>query len=260
MADTKKESKAPALHELPAGILAIAEIPSGSQPAQPEAAPAGEMPQKSQDSRPRTEKEQALDALIAKRQSIIEQLKAKNPLVNDARKKVAEAIPAVRGKSAGQAGGLFRELERLEFEISTSAYTPKKEKELLKRLRVVKAEVSKHKELNEARAKLDSERAALNLLISGIKSLEHELFEVRKACDLAYAEVLAERKSAYESRQHRREEKEHKKFEQHEHRARSERKKQYDEDIGKYMKDYDDTVSMEEICVFEKKEKGKKDE
>jgi len=259
LADTKKENKAPAIHELPAALLELAEIPSEKPVALLEAAPVHGQPQKAVESRPRTEKEQALDALIVRRQSIIEKLKAKNPAVNEARRKVAAAIPAVRGKSAGQAGGLLHEFERLEFEISTSAYTPKKEKEILKQLRLVKAELSKHKELNEARKKLDSERLVLNNLISEIKTLEHELFEVRKACDDAYSAVLSERKSAYESRQHHREEKEHKKYEEREHHFRTEKKKQYDEDIGKYMKDYDDTVSMDEICIFEKKDK-KKDE
>ena len=33
-----------------------------------------------------------------------------------------------------------------------------------------------------------------------------------------------------------------------------------DSDMQKYMKDYDDTVSMEEIVIFEKKEKKKEEE
>jgi uncharacterized coiled-coil DUF342 family protein len=259
LAEQKKEKKESPLHQLPAGILAIAEIPSETPVILLQAASTHETQQKAPDSRPRTQKEQALDELIVRRQSIIEKLKAKNPAVNEARKKVAASIPSVRGKSAGPAGGLFRELERLEFEISTSAYTPKKEKELLKHLRVVKAEVSKHKELNEARKKLDSERSSLNSIISEIKALEHELFEVRKACDDAYSAVLAERKASFESRQKHREEKQHKKFEEHEHRVRAERKREYDDDVGKYLKDYDDTVSMEEICIFEKKGKKKEE-
>ena len=256
MTDQKKEQKTTSLHELPAGLLEIAEMPK-EQPALLAEAPKQEEKPTLHDNRPRTEKERALDALIARRQSIIEQLKAKNPLVIESRRKISAIIPDVRGKGAGRAGDLFREFERLEFEISTSAYTPKKEKELLKRLRVVKEEVSKHKELDTARKKLDSERSVLNSLVSDIKSLEHELFEVRHACDAAYAAVLSERKSAYESRQHHREEKEHRKFDNPKNRVREE-KKHYDDDMAKYMKDdYDDTVSMEEICVFEKKEKKK---
>lgn len=257
MADQKKEQKKEVLQELPAGILELAEIPpeqANSQSSSPGVA-GKETPQ---ESRPRTEKEKALDALIVRRQSIIEQLKGKNPLVFESRKKIAAILPAVRGRGAGRAGDLIRELEHLEFEISTSAYTPKKEKELLKRLRVVKEEVSQHKELAVARKNLDSERSVLNSLLSDIKSLEKELFEVRHACDAAYSLVLEERKSAFESRKRHREEQESRKFDHARSRGREERKKSYDDDMAKYMKDdYDDTVSMEEICVFEKKEKKK---
>ncbi|VVB98977.1 Uncharacterised protein [uncultured archaeon] len=224
-------------------------------------------PAKQQPERPKTEKEIELDALIAKRQGIIDQLKSKNPLVLESRKKISAIIPSIRGKGAPQAIRLIEEAERLEFSIATEAYTPAKEKELIKRLREIKHELSKHKELEAAQKAVDAERSALHSLISEIKALEKELFETRAACEAKYQEVLGERKANYENRTnnreerfHQHEEQKHRQYEELKQRVRQERKKEYDEDMGKYMKDYDDTVSMEEIVQIEKKEKKQKKE
>ncbi len=219
-----------------------------------------------------------LDALISKRQGIIEQLKAKNPSVLESRKKVAALIPQIRGKGAPKTIRLIEEAERIEFSIATEAYTPKKEKDLLKRLREIKIELSHHKELEAVQKAMEHERAVLSSLLSEIRSLEHQLSDARKECDAKYAEVLSERKSAYESRQkarehhhhaqqQRKEHAEHQRREeefhsrQNEHRQkRAAHRREEEGEMAKYMKDYDDTVSLEEIVQIEKKEKKKKDE
>lgn len=209
---------------------------------------------------PKTEKEALLDTLIGKRQSILDKLKEKNPQVMEARKRIAEAIPLLRGKGGSHTMELVRESERIEFAIATEADTPKKEKELLKRLREIKQELSKHKELDAARKKVDAERSALNTILSEVKTLESELAETRKACDAAYAEVLSERKSAYESRERKREGARQERFDKLRRTVRDQKRHEEDKEMEKYMKDYDDTVSMEEIVVFEKKERKKEEE
>ncbi|VVC01934.1 Uncharacterised protein [uncultured archaeon] len=208
--------------------------------------------------RPKTQKEQELDSLIALRQGIIEKLKARNPQVVEARRKIAEMVPAIRGSGASHTMRLAAEAEHIEFSIATEAYTPKKEKELIKRLRDIRQELSKHKEIDDARKAVDAERHRLHELFSDVRSLEHELDDARKKCDAAYGEVLAERKAAYETRQKGREERKQKQFEELKTRVREERRKQYDDEIKPYMKNYDDTVSMDEIVEIEKK--GKKEE
>ena len=238
---------------LPSPVSEVAQLP----PAEPAAAPA------KKPERQKTEKERLLDELIAKRQSVLDKLKAKNPLVMESRKRISSIIPALRGKGSAHTMDLIRETERIEFSIATEAYTPKKEKELIKRLREIKTELSKHKELDEARKLIESERSNLSTLLTEIKVLEGELAEVRKACDAAYAEVLAERKASYEQRQRTASE-QHPREHHHEgpgrRRGREDRHEHVDSDMEKYMKDYDDTVSMEEIVVFEKKERKKEEE
>jgi DNA-binding protein H-NS len=255
--ESEKENKG-AHQELPEGIKELVEIPGEKNAADTSSS------QSSAPQREKTPKEQELDALIAKRQVILDQLKAKNPIVSETRRKISIMIASMRGKGGGRTFGLIDEAERIEFAIATEADTPKKEKELIKQLKEVKAEIAKNKELDAARKGIDAERHILNTLISEIKELEHQLVETRKACDEAYAAVVSERKAAYEQRQKGRQERgerPERKFEDApRRRARPERKSEYDADMDKYMKDYDDTVSMEEIVVFEKKEKKEQKE
>ena len=132
-------------------------------------------------------------------------------------------------------------------------------------MREIKIELSKHKELDTARKLIESERNNLSTLLTEIKVLEGELAEVRTACDAAYTEVLAERKASYEQRQRASPMEQRPREPRHEgsggrRRGREDRHEHIDSDMEKYMKDYDDTVSMEEIVVFEKKERKKEAE
>jgi len=278
--DTAKKGQKVDVSGLPKGLLELIEIPSEQKNSEkliaggvnqpillPAATPNAPKTAQQHQERSKTQKELELDELIAKRQSIIESLKAKNPLVLESRRKIAEIIPTIRGKGASQAIHLMEESEKIEFSIATEAYTPKKEKDLIKRLREIKKELSKHKELESAQKKVEQERKVLHSLMSEIRSLEQDLASCRAACEQKYSEILAERKSAYESRVKKREERahhieqeKHKRFEELRERVRHEKKKQYDDELAPYMKKHDDTVSMEEIVFIEKKEKKEKKE
>lgn len=283
--DTTKKQEKISLSDLPKGLQDLVDL-GGPQHAQKLVAAAGKspaiilLPAATQQApvRQKTQKEQELDALIAKRGAIIESLKQKNPLVLASRKKIAAIIPSVRGKGASQAIHLMGEAEKIEFSIATEAYTPKKEKDLIKRLREIKKELSKHKELEAAQKKVDAERSILRGVMYEIKSLEQELAACRTACEQKYNEILAERKSAYESRVKKREEKaqkyeqetqqvrqhheqvKQKRFAELRERVHHEKKREYDDEMAKYMKKHDDTVSMDEIVQIEKKEKKEKKE
>jgi len=271
--EEQKKAKPIDVSELPEGLRALVDIPAqGGKPvdaqegaatallAQPPNVAAILLPEHSASpakqpspDRPKTAKEQELDTLIAKRQEIIEQLKSKNPRVAESRKKIAAMLPSIRGTPASHTMKLAEDAERIEFLIATEADTPKKERDLLKRLREIKAELSKHKEFDSARKAIDAERSMLRSAMHEIKALERELAETRRKCDAAYAEVLAERKSAYEQRQKGRVERQQKRFEDLQQRVRKERKQQFDSELAPYMKKHDDTVSMEEIVQIERK-------
>ena len=261
-----KGKKLSGISGLPAGLLEIAELPapgaerkliaavssSEGEKLLPPAPPAKQQPE-----RPKTQKEQELDALIAKRQEILGQLKSKNPEVAGLRRRIAEVLPSLQGKGASHTMQLAKEAEHLEFLIATEADTPKKEKDMIKRLRSINSEISKHREIDEARRGIEAARSALRSALSDVKSLERGLVQTRKACDEKYAEVLSERKAAYEQRQKNREERKERQLEGLRRRVHEEKRHESDSEMAKYMKDYDDTVSMDEICIIEKKEKKK---
>jgi len=275
--DANKDKRPITISDLPDGLKDIADLPAEptvklisaapSEQGAPIALPAATSRSQQPPDRPKTEKEQQLDALITKRQEVIEALKSKNPAVGECRRKITALLPALSGAGASHTMKLVEEAERLEFAISTEADTPKKEKDMIKRLRAINSEISKHKEIDQARKAVDAERSHLRSLMSEIKTLEHELFDARKACEDKYSEVLSERKAAYEKRQKGREdrarrqgEEQHRRFDDLRDRVRKEKKNEYDSEMDKYMKDYDDTVSMEEIVQIERKEKKEKKE
>ncbi|MCX8197738.1 MAG: hypothetical protein N3F07_00885 [Candidatus Micrarchaeota archaeon] len=259
MAEEKKEKQA-LLESLPDGLKEIADIPQEKLLTLPakEQEKQELLPSQQQKpalpERPRTQKEKELDELIAARQSIIEQLKEKNPKLAEARKQIASLLPSLKGKGAGKAVELMREEERIEFSIATEAYTPKQERELLKRLRAIRAELSQHKELDAIRKQVEEKRAEVRALASEIKELEKKLAEARAACDAKYAEVLAERKAAYEKRQRERAQKRQERLSS----LLEARKRKREKEMAKYMKAFDDTVSMDEIVQIERKEKKSK--
>ncbi|MEM4633657.1 MAG: hypothetical protein QW275_00715 [Candidatus Anstonellaceae archaeon] len=257
MSENKKDKQA-LLEGLPEGLKEIAEIGEEKPPLLPPSneskellLPEGKKEEKKR--QPRTQKEKELDELITIRQQIIEQLKEKNPKLTQAKKELSELLPSLKGKGASKALELMKEEERIEFSIATEAYTPKQEKELLKRLRQIRAELSHHKELDAIRKQVEEKKAAVRQLVSEIKELEKKLAEARAACDAKYAEVLAERKAAFEKRQR---EKERQKQEQL-NKMREMHKIKRQKEFQKYAKNYDDTVSMEEIVEIERKEKKK---
>lgn len=277
MAETPKEKPQAKVADLPEGIRELVAAPPETNrqpillgPSSTAEKSVQQQPKGHQNAapqRPKTAKELELDALIAKRQGIISKLKEKNPTVIESRKKVAVLIPTVRGKGSSRTSDLMAQADKIEFAIATEADTPKKEKELIKRLREVKSSLSNYKELDEARKQVDHERNALRSALSEIRELEHELAVVRKQCDEAYAAILAERKQAYEGRVKKREERKEKAVSELRERVYTEKRKERDDyrkqedaEMQKYMKNYDDTVSMEEIMVIEKKEKKKKEE
>ncbi len=265
MGDEKKTVRPGSLSDLPDGLKELVEMPveekqaaimlpaANPQPALPSASAV--QPSSYQPGRQKTPKELELDALIASRRGIIDKLKEKNPLVMDARKKLAELVPAIRGQGASHTMKLAAEAEHIEFSIATEAYTPKKEKDLIKHLRGIRKELARHREADDARKAVDAKRHELHAAVSEIRELEHELDSVREKCDTVYGEILAERKAAYEQRERGREERKARQLAELQQRVKQERIRQHDDELKPYLKDYDDTVSMDEICQIEKREK-----
>ncbi|MEM4348429.1 MAG: hypothetical protein QXN37_02565 [Candidatus Anstonellaceae archaeon] len=236
------ENQTPSVSDLPQGLREIAKLPpSPQQQSQPSTKP----------KRPRTQKEQELDTLVQKRKQIIQQLKAKNQQATTCRKEIAQIKSLISVKGGSKTPRLIAEVERLEFAIATEAYTPKKEKEMIKKIKELNEQIAKNKEVDELRNKFHEQRRMLKEIVAEIKALEHELASVRKACDQKYAEVLAERKEAQE----RRKQEQQKRLEQLKQRVKEENERLRKKQLSKYMGNYEDTVTLDQIAIIEKKEK-----
>lgn len=241
----KQNSKEP--QDIPESIKELVEIPAQENSAEKSK---GEKPDSE-----KTQKEKEFSELVAKRQAILDQLKAKNQIVKEHRQAIASLISSLRGKGGGKTMRLIREAERIEFMIATEADTPKKEKELIKKLKQIRSEIVMNREADEIRKQIDSKRQSLNAVLAEIKALESDLAEARKACDNAYLQVLQERKERFE--QQKRERLAQKKQERM--KAVEEKSRKRRSEMEKYMRKYEDTIPMDEIVIFEKKEKKKEE-
>jgi uncharacterized coiled-coil DUF342 family protein len=155
----------------------------------------------------KTQKEKELEEALKKRKELVDQLKVKNKQVAELKKEISLIFPKLKKAGSNKVLRLMKQEEEIEFLISTEAHTPKQEKELLQKLKEIKAEISKYKEAENLKNLLDKKKRALKEVISEIKSLESELSKVRKECNLKYSEVVAERKAAFEEKRRKKIEK-----------------------------------------------------
>lgn len=93
-----------------------------------------------------------------------------------------------------QIGLLRKELRQLEFRISTQAYTPKIEKELIKEVKKLESELSNVSEIERARRKKKLVDMDIDEAKKQISEIEPELKKIREALDDYYEGLRASRK------------------------------------------------------------------
>lgn len=156
---------------------------------------------------------------------LIEQIKALNGRLRYKEYEKKALQPFLEQTKDVKTGQLRREANALEFKISTQAFTPKHEREWLKRLRKLEAELAKVKEVERARHKNQLVERDIEEAQKDITLIEQELKKVRdelkKLYDDAHLIAVASKKGAM---------------------------------IGVHD---DETVSLEEIGVIEEKRKKK---
>ncbi len=87
--------------------------------------------------------------------------------------------PFVEKTKDVRTGEIRRGIKTLEFRITTQAYTPKKEKDLIKELKKLESDYSKVKEVERARRKLSLVSSDLIQIDAEILKIEEELKKIR---------------------------------------------------------------------------------
>jgi uncharacterized coiled-coil DUF342 family protein len=93
-------------------------------------------------------------------------------------------------------GPIRKDLRNLEFRIATQAYTPKIEKELVKQVKKLEAELSKVSEVEKARRKKMLVDGDIEQAQREIASIEPELKKIRDELNDHYESMRTERKQA----------------------------------------------------------------
>jgi uncharacterized coiled-coil DUF342 family protein len=141
-----------------------------------------------------------IDELEGKKSELIERIKALNRRIRYKKYEQKALEPFLEQTKEVQVAPFRKQKRALEFRISTAAYTPKMEKELLKQLKKVDEELDKVKEVERARRKI---KYVLQDITDGeteIGKIETELKVIRDELKKLYDEMkgyrMTQRKQA----------------------------------------------------------------
>lgn len=205
-----------------------------------------------------------LEELEAKKRELIEKIRGANTQLRQKREEIIKLVPALRGKAWVSGKKTRTEVDDIEFEIATRAYTPAQERLMLKRLKKAQEEMDQAIKLDGVRDKVEVARKELEGFEKARNDIATELDKTRAELDTVYKEVLAKNRENYSKMQEKREgerrqrddrrdrERSHQRFERG-RRENAERRKEEMKEIEPYMKKHDDFVSLEEIAEIKKK-------
>ncbi len=132
--------------------------------------------------------------LEKKKSEIIDKIKKLNGRLRYKKYEQEALKPFLEQTKEIRIGPLRKDLRQLEFRISTQAYTPKIEKDLIKQVKKIEAELSKVAEIEKARRKKILVEGDIREAEEEIVRLEAELKKIRDELNDYYDYVRASRK------------------------------------------------------------------
>ncbi len=141
-----------------------------------------------------------IDELEKKKSELIERIKALNRRIRYKKYEQKALEPFLEQTKDVQVAPLRKQKRALDFRISTAAYTPKMEKELIKQLKKVDEELDKVKEVERARRKIKYVEQDITDGETEILKIETELKVIREELKKLYDEMkgyrMTQRKQA----------------------------------------------------------------
>jgi len=216
----------------------------------------------------------SLSALKAEKDALLDAAKLLNSQIFDLRAQIAQSVAQLRQASLAPSSRLRSQIDAIEFEIATSAFTPKQEKALISSKKVLEAQLSASAAADALQQKTNALRAQLKGLSEKRKEMDLRLDSLRASMAAEYAKSkqeyeknkTAREKAAYDSLKARFGKKDASpqrnapsgpRFSQSP-RAGG-RKDALDADEAKYLQTLPEFVSLEDVVVIEKKSAEKKD-
>ncbi|MFN7991457.1 MAG: hypothetical protein U0R44_04845 [Candidatus Micrarchaeia archaeon] len=130
-----------------------------------------------------------IDELEKKKAELIERIKALNRRIRYKKYEQKALEPFLEQTKEVQIAPYRKQKRALEFRISTAAYTPKMEKDLIKQLRKIDEELDKVKEVERARRKIKYVEKDITDGETEIVTIETELKVIRDELKKLYDEM-----------------------------------------------------------------------
>lgn len=137
-----------------------------------------------------------IDELEKRKGELIDRIKQLNRRIRYKEYEEKALRPFLEQTKHVQIAPFRRQRRALEFKIATAAYTPKMERELIKKLKKVDEELEKHKEVERARRKIRYVEKDITEGKEEIGKIEEELTTIRGELRKLYDDMKAYRISA----------------------------------------------------------------
>jgi len=181
-------------------------------------------------------------------------LRAVNKELSELQTELEKNMPKDVNRNKSPAA-LQKRIDKMEFHIATSAYTPAQEREMLKTITIVRKELKKAMaddktwgKVREIRAKLREKRQKRKEIRKELDALSAELENLYKSIIAQGTKEVAHRKGMQKKRI--------------EHKERTQKRREYAKqkeanrkEIAPYLKEVDGFVSLADIAEVKKKDK-----
>ena len=137
-----------------------------------------------------------IDELEKRKGELIDRIKQLNRRIRYKEYEEKALRPFLEQTKHVQIAPFRRQRRAIEFKITTAAYTPRMEKELIKKLNKVDEELAKHKEVERARRKIKYVEQDITEGKTEISTIEVELTSIRGELRGLYDEMKTYRISA----------------------------------------------------------------
>jgi len=145
---------------------------------------------------PGDETAKTVEELEKRKGELIERIKALNRRIRYKKYEQKALEPFLEQTKDVRVGPIHKTKRALEFKISTAAYTPRMEKELLKKMRVVEKQLGEVREVERARRKAKYVEQDIKDGEEEIAKIEVELKSIREDLKRKYDDLKAHRMAA----------------------------------------------------------------
>ena len=198
---------------------------------------------------------QKLEELEKEKRKLVARIKEIGAALREKRKELSILSGSVRGKGGLSGGRMKAEVEKIEFQISTSAYTPAQEKQLIKRLAGAQKVLADAMKVDGVREKLDAAKAQADVLSAEYYAVDGSLKRVRGELERLYTAIIEKNKESYQQARKARQDERNRREEEARRATVAHRRKEERSENEPYMKEVDPFVSLEEIAEIKRKPK-----